>query len=87
MGGLFQAPAVLFTENEIVVSVKFKDGWAPMSVRTLWKSDNMLPFLEIEPRFLGRPAPNLVTISTKLPRLYEYDDITLMRDVTCVLFS
>jgi hypothetical protein len=46
-------------------------GWVPKPVRTLWRRENLLLSLRIEPQTVGRPAHSPVTLLTELPRLYQ----------------
>jgi hypothetical protein len=44
------------------LSVEQETSWAPGTFWTLWKREDLLILLGIEPRFLGSSVRNLVTV-------------------------
>jgi len=65
IGGQLQTPATTCPGIEPLIPTEQLAGWASQLDSMLWRRQNVLHLLEIEPSFLGRLAHSLITTLTR----------------------
>jgi hypothetical protein len=75
VSGQLYAPAALTLETEPRYPLNSRLGGPQRRSGHYGEEENLLPTTGIEPRFLGRPARRLVTMSTELSRLHVNETV------------